>query len=50
MDENNQYNQAMTKLLPYGCIKKQTKKNTQQNLTYLRKRKKSSLLKDQHFN
>ena len=28
MDENNQYNQAMTKPLPYGCIKKQ-KKNTQ---------------------
>ena len=23
MDENNQYGQAMTKPLPYGCIKKQ---------------------------
>ena len=23
MDENNQYGQAMTKLLPYGCIKRQ---------------------------
>ena len=23
MDENNQYGQAMTKALPYGCIKKQ---------------------------
>ena len=23
MDENNQYRQAMTKPLPYGCIKKQ---------------------------
>ena len=23
MDENNQYGQAMTKSLPYGCIKKQ---------------------------
>ena len=22
MDENNQYEQAMTKPLPYGCIKK----------------------------
>ena len=22
MDENNQYGQAMTKPLPYGCIKK----------------------------
>ena len=22
MDENNQYGQAMTKALPYGCIKK----------------------------
>ena len=25
MDENNQYGQAMTKPLPYGCIKKQDK-------------------------
>ena len=23
MDENNQYGQAMTKPLPYGCIKKE---------------------------
>ena len=23
MDENNQYGQAMTKPLPYGCIKRQ---------------------------
>ena len=23
MDENNQYGQAMTKPLPYGCIRKQ---------------------------
>ena len=23
MDENNQYGQAVTKALPYGCIKKQ---------------------------
>ena len=23
MDENNQYGQAMTKALPYGCIKRQ---------------------------
>ena len=25
MDENNQYGQAMTKPLPYGCIKKEDK-------------------------
>ena len=25
MDENNQYGNAMTKPLPYGCIKKQKK-------------------------
>ena len=31
IDKNNQYGQAMTKALPYGCIKKQkqkTKKTT----------------------
>lgn len=25
MDENNQYGMAMTRLLPYGCIKKKKK-------------------------
>ena len=28
MDENNQYGQAMTKPLPYGCIKKEVKVST----------------------
>ena len=25
MDENNQYGMAMTRLLPYGCIKREKK-------------------------
>ena len=28
MDEDNQYGNAMTKPLPYGCIKKMTKTPT----------------------
>ena len=33
MDENNQYGQEITKALPYGCIKKKTKKQPYLNST-----------------
>ena len=43
MDEENQYGMAMTKLLPYGCIKKQEKSL---NFTELEQLLKSITLKD----
>ena len=43
MDENNQYGMAMTKPLPYGCIKKQEKLP---NFTELEQLLKSITLKD----
>ena len=38
MDENNQYRQAMTKSLPYGCIKRQNKVPTFEELAELLKK------------
>ena len=38
MDENNQYRQAMTKPLPYGCIKRQNKVPTFEELAELLKK------------
>ena len=43
MDEENQYGMAMTKPLPYGCIKKQEKSL---NFTELEQLLKSITLKD----
>ena len=37
MDENNQYGQAMTKPLPYGCIKKKKKVLSREELSELLK-------------
>ena len=37
MDENNQYGQAMTKPLPYGCIKKKKKVLSLEELSELLK-------------